>query len=211
MATVTLSDARQALVRTRVLDGVADVLRRGEELTFANVAAAASVPERTVYRHFPSREALLAAVYDWANERIGFHERPTDAEGMAQLVRRMFPAFDAIAPVIRELLIAPEGKLARLAHNEGRKRAALALVQNEAPGLDRTSARRVAAIFQLLASAPAWQTISEYWGIDGTEAAEASVLAMELMLDGIHARERRRRRARKTPGKAARRAEEERQ
>ena len=78
--TFSLSKARLDLVRQRALEGAADVLRRGDVLTFANVSKAAGVPERTLYRHFPSREALLSAIFEWANERIGFRgDLPEDA------------------------------------------------------------------------------------------------------------------------------------
>ena len=115
MSSVPLQEARSALVRERVLEGVAELLAAGEELTFAKVAGAAGVPERTVYRHFATREALLTAVFHWANRRIEFEgDLPVDVEGASRLVRRVFPGFDELAPVIRELLIAPEGLAARL-------------------------------------------------------------------------------------------------
>lgn len=189
MSPTTLSDARAELVRERVLDGVAALLDSGDDVTFAKVSAAAGVPERTVYRHFPTREALLAAVFDWANRRIGFSgSYPTDGQGALDLVRRVFPGFDDIAPVIRELLLAPEGRLARLADRAGRRRAALALVRREAPKLTRTEAKRVAATVQLLTAATTWQALHDYWEMDGWEAGETAALAIELVLEGARAR-----------------------
>lgn len=209
MKPVSLSGARAELVRQRVLDGVARLLERGEALTFAAVAAAAAVPERTVYRHFPTREALLGAVYEWVNARIGAAaERLVDAPGLARQLRQAFTGFDALAPVVRELLVAPEGRLARLAHNPERQRAALALVRHEAPGLDAASARRLAAALQLLTSAASWQTLRDYWGMDGAEAAETAVLGSELMLEAARARAASGRRARARRKKVARRAPE---
>jgi AcrR family transcriptional regulator len=189
MSSGSLQEAKSAVVRERVLEGVAEVLGAGDDLTFARVARAAGVPERTVYRHFPTREALLTAVFEWANRRIGFDGgRPTDGREAAVLVRRVFPAFDEIAPVIRELLIAPEGQLARLSGNERRQQAALAVVDGEAPGLDPTDRRRVAAVVQLLTAAATWQTLRDYWGMDGAEAGEAAALALELVLGGARTR-----------------------
>jgi AcrR family transcriptional regulator len=191
-SSVSLQEARAAVVRERVLDGVATVLAAGDDLTFAKVAKAAQVPERTVYRHFPTREALLSAVFDWANRRIGFDGAlPTDRDAVVALVRRVFPGFDEIAPVIRELLIAPEGLLARLSSKADRQQAALAVVNDEAPGLDPTSARRVAAAVQLFTAASTWQTLGDYWDMDGDEAAETVALALDLLLDGARARGRR--------------------
>jgi AcrR family transcriptional regulator len=193
MRSGSLQDARAAVVRRRVLEGVAELLAAGDDLTFAKVATAAGVPERTVYRHFPTRQDLLTAVFDWANERIGFAgvEPPADGAGAVELVRRAFPAFDELAPIIHELLIAPEGLPARLSGNDRRRRTALAVARHEAPGLDRTTTRRVAAVVQLLTAAATWQTLRDYWDMDGAEAAETSALAITLVLDGARAAARR--------------------
>jgi hypothetical protein len=90
--------------------------------------------------------------------------------------------------VVRELLIAPEGRLARLADRAARRRAALALVRREAPQLTRTNAKRVAATVQLLTSATTWQALHDYWEMDGREAGETAALAIELVLEGAKAR-----------------------
>ena len=186
---MSLQEERAAVVRERVLEGVAAVLVAGEDLTFSKVAKAAQVPERTVYRHFPTREVLLSAVFDWANRRIGFDgEPPADRNDVIALVRRVFPGFDEIAPVIRELLIAPEGLLARLSSKNDRQQAALTVVRDEAPGLDPASTRQVAAAVQLLTAAATWQTLRDYWDMDGNEAAETAALALDLLLDGARTR-----------------------
>ena len=191
MVAVKLSDARAELVRQRVLSGLVALLGRGEPWTFSSLAKAAGVPERTIYRYFPTREALLEGLFDFANQRIGFHgELPSDAEALATLVRRSFPGFDEIAPVVRELLIAPEGKLARLKHKAARPRASLALVRREAPELDSKRRRQLAAVLQLLSQAATWQALREYWDMDGAEAAEASARAIELLLAGAKVRAR---------------------
>ncbi len=191
MVAVALSEARAALTRRKILEGLEELLGRGEAWTFSGVAKAAGVPERTVYRYFPTREALLTALFDSANQRVGFHgQLPSDAEGLVALVRRSFPGFDRIAPVVKELLIAPEGKLARLGRKSARQRASLALTRGEAPGLDARSARRLAAVLQMLSQAATWQTLREYWDMDGAEAAEAAALAIEPLLSGARARDR---------------------
>jgi AcrR family transcriptional regulator len=187
-----VKSARSDAVRERVLEGVAALLRNGGDLTFAKVAKAANVPERTVYRHFPTREALLAAVFEWSNRQIGFDGTlPVDAATTAALIRQVFPGFDAIAPVIHELLISPEGLTARRQQLAKRRSAALDVVKREVPALDAARARRVAAILQLLTTAATWQTLRDYWDMDGKEAAETAALAVELVLAGAGAKRRR--------------------
>jgi hypothetical protein len=64
-------------------------------------------------------------------------------------------------------------------------------VAHEAPGLDRGDARRLAACLQLLSAAATWQTLRDYWDMDGAEAAESAALAIRLLLAGARQRKRR--------------------
>ena len=100
------------------------------------------------------------------------------------MVRHQFTTFDEVAPVVRALLLAPEGLAARLHDNDGRRAAALAVVEHDAPGLDATTRRRAAAAVQMLTSAAAWQTLRDYWDMDGAEAAETVAVALSMLLEG---------------------------
>lgn len=184
-----MADARADLVRTRVIEGVVSLLSAGRPLTFKEVAQEAGVPERTVYRHFPTRADLLAAVFAWTNEQIG-HDgpRPTDEAGVVALARDAFRGFDDLAPVVRRMLVEPDGRDARLADVAERRRAAVGLVDTEVPGLDPATRDRVAAAVQVLTVAATWQSLHDYWDLDGAEAAEAVALAIGLLLEGARAR-----------------------
>ena len=110
-----------------MLDGVAELIAAGDDVTFAKAAAAAGVPERTVYRHFPTRDALVAALFEHTNERIGFGGTlPRTGAEMTAMVQQVFPGFDAVAPVVAELLASPEGRRARLGALDERRAAARA-------------------------------------------------------------------------------------
>src|SRR3990172_6930608 len=118
MVTASLPEARFALVRDRVMEGVAELLTAGVDGQLPATGAAAGA-----------------------------------------LVRRVFPGFDAIAPVIRELLVAPGGRLARLSDKAERQRAFTGVVKHEAPGLGRHAERHVAAALQLLTAAATSQAL----------------------------------------------------
>jgi len=180
-----LQDARADLVRERVLEGVARVLDDGEDLTFARVARAAGVPERTVYRHFPNREALMAAVFGWANDRVGFTgDAPSTPDAMTAMVRQVFPGFDTIGSVVDELLSTTEGRRARLASLDERRTAAEEVVAHAAPNLRPAERRQVAAVIQVLGSAAVWQALRDFWDWDGETSADAIATAIDLLLAG---------------------------
>lgn len=185
-----LQEAKADVVRNRVVEGTVSLLRSGRSVTFKDVAGEAGVPERTVYRYFPTRKALLSAVFDWTNEQIG-HEgpRPTTHADLVALVRRAFEGFDEFAPVVRQMLIEPDGRAARLADVADRRRSAIELVGNEVPGLDRATRDRVAAAVQILTVAATWQSLRDYWDLDGRRAAETAALAIDLLLEGARARQ----------------------
>jgi AcrR family transcriptional regulator len=184
-----LRELKADVVRGRVIDGAVAVLNDGRPLTFKEVAREAGVPERTVYRYFPTRAGLLAAVFDWTNEQIGYEgPRPTTEAALLTLVRQAFRGFDDHAAVVRQMLIEPDGRRARLADVGARRRAAIALVRNEAPDLDPVTRDRVAAAVQVLTVASTWQSLHEYWDFDGEAAAETSTLAIQLLLEAARAR-----------------------
>jgi AcrR family transcriptional regulator len=179
----SVTEAKAALVRERVLDAVGALIAAGDDITFAKAAAAAGVPERTVYRHFPSRDSLVAALFEHTNRRIGFDgELPATPAAMSDMVRRVFPGFDTVAPVVGELLASPEGRRARLGALEARQAAALDVVANARPDLDPVAARHLAAVVQVLGTAAVWQALRDFWAMDGTEAATAVTTVLDVLL-----------------------------
>jgi TetR/AcrR family transcriptional regulator, mexCD-oprJ operon repressor len=103
---------RQALqerVAAAIIAAAARALaEHGEQASMADVATAAGVARATVYRYFPSREALLANVADLAvadagarlaSARIG--EVPPD-EGVSRAVRALTDAGDPFIVIVRE-------------------------------------------------------------------------------------------------------------
>ena len=181
----SLEQAKVTLVRNRVLDAVSELIAAGDDVTFAKAATAAGVPERTLYRHFPNRDALIAALFEHVNRRIGFEDGPpTTAGQMTAMVQRVFPGFDTVAPVVAELLTSPEGRRARLIAVGDRRAAAAAVVADARPDLDPDPARHVAAVVQVLGTAAVWQALRDFWDMDGDEAAAAVTTVIDILLSG---------------------------
>jgi AcrR family transcriptional regulator len=60
--------------RRRILDAAGRLMEdRGlEEFSFGEIATEAGVKERTVYRHFPSKSALIDGLCAWYQERVRY-------------------------------------------------------------------------------------------------------------------------------------------
>lgn len=93
-----------------ILDAAAVVLaERGPAASMAEVADAAGVGRSTLYRYFPSRETLLAALADTALAEAGERIRQArlDAVPVEEAVARLARAFVAVGT--RYLVLVREG------------------------------------------------------------------------------------------------------
>ena len=65
--TPSLRDRQRAETREQILRAVGRQLEQGrlDDLSFAEIAADAGLGERTVYRYYPTKEALLGAFWAW--------------------------------------------------------------------------------------------------------------------------------------------------
>ena len=109
MSDAALRPALQQRVIGAIVDAAAGVIAaRGESASMSDVAAAAGVARATLYRYFPSRQALLdelaaLAVAD-AQERLvaaRLEEVATD-EGVTRVVRALVEVGDAFIVLARE-------------------------------------------------------------------------------------------------------------
>jgi len=175
--------------RRRILDAAGRLMEnRGlEEFSFAEIAAEAGVKERTVYRHFPSKGALIAGLCEWYQQRVRYGDfARTEADLLAKPTQ-MFPALDANERLARALWSSPQGREFRLSNVEERKDGIKVAIADAVRGLPPRQARWVAAVVHVLLSSATWQTMKDYWAMSGEEAGKASSMAIELLLNAVRA------------------------
>lgn len=181
-----LREAQAAATRERILDAAGSLVERGQELTYAAIAEAAQVQERTVYRHFATKADLHAAFWKRTNaDPLPLAEGARDLASLAALVERSFAAFDAREHLVRAMLHSEEGRAMRLGANAERRRRFERVVAAEIPKLDARSRRRAAAAAQVLSSAMAWEYFRDYWDMDGAEASACACQAIVALIDGL--------------------------
>ncbi len=93
-----------------------------------------------------------------------------------------FPRFDDHEAMFRWFVSSPQGQSIRLSVNAQRQKSYLALVRKARPELDRAAQRRLAGVCQLLDSSSAWQSLKDYWDMDGAEAGRSASEAIAGLL-----------------------------
>ena len=179
-----LRERQKADTRALILETVERLLTRRSlgELSLATVAQEAGVTERTVYRHFETREQLLEATWAAVNDAIGIKDFPQTAAELIERPKHLFPAFEKRAEVIRAMLASPQGREMRLRANTQRQSAIRAAVKSARPNLREPALTRLCAAVQLFCSASAWATMTDYWGLDSAEAGRAASDAIAQLL-----------------------------
>ena len=175
--------------RQRILDAAGKLMEdRGlEEFSFASIAKEAGVKERTVYRHFPTKTALIESLCEWFQKRIHYGDfAHTEAELLAK-PQQIFPGFEENERLARALWASPQGRAFRLSNVEERKDGIKAAIADAVRGLPPRQARWIAAAIHALLSSATWQSMKDYWSLSGDEAGKASSMAMELMLNAVRA------------------------
>jgi AcrR family transcriptional regulator len=175
--------------RQRILDAAGRFMQdRGlAEFSFAAIAAEAGVKERTVYRHFPNKDALLAGLWEWFQARIRYGSiARTEAELLAK-PEHTFPGFDENEQLARAMWSSPQGREFRLSNVDERKAGIKAAIGDAVRGLPPKQAKWLAAVIHVLYSGAAWGTMKDYWGLSGSEGGKASAMAIELLLNAARA------------------------
>lgn len=180
----SLREAHKDQTHLRILDAAIEEIRDGsfDALTIAKVAERARVTERTIYRHFETREDLLKAVWPRLQARVGSAGFPHSADEVIATPLRLFPRFDHEAGLIRASISSQAGLEVRLSANDERRAAMLACVRDALPEMGDAASRRRAAILQLIDSAYAWAALKDFWDLDGAEAGYAAAEAIAILL-----------------------------
>ena len=183
--TSPLRERQTADTRAAILEALGAELAAGglEEFSVARLARRAGVSERTVFRHFPTRETLLDGLSQWFNDRVGDFPPDVSAEAIPTTIAQVFADFDEHEALTRAMLASPGGRefrrharAARLA----RLHAALAPVLD---GADPERAAAARALVLALCSARTWQAMRDEGGLDGAAAGRAVAHAIQLILD----------------------------
>jgi AcrR family transcriptional regulator len=177
---------------TIILEAVARILSTHSlaAVTIAEVARVAEITERTVYRHFATRDDLLHAFWTWQLQRAGGQNvvAPASREQLLENIQRLFSNLDQNEGVVRAMLTAPDGAEIRRTTNEARVTAMNVFLERTFPGLPADERRQLAAGITALASIHGWVFMRDNCGYDGREAGLAAAFTIDMVLEAASAR-----------------------
>jgi AcrR family transcriptional regulator len=148
----------------------------------------AGVQQRTVYRYFPTKADLEQGLWDWIIEHLTHAEfTARNEEELVDAMRTSFEGFDVGAPLIQAMLHSPQGLSIRLRQQERRRVMFEACIKEAVPDAPPFIRTRAAAALQVLYSAPSWEFLRSFWGMNAAQAADVIELAIRAMLAGLQA------------------------
>lgn len=154
------------------------------------IAARAGVSERTIFQHFPDREALLVAVADRQTERVTAMLEPISSDGPLEsridaLVAQRAKVWDTIAPVRRAgELVEPFSEVIGAGLKRFRAFNRSQIEQVFGPELERLREPDRATVIDATAAASEWTTWKELRFHQGRSTAAAR-RAMRRTLQGL--------------------------
>lgn len=190
---LTLTERHAEETRRILLDAAIPLLERAgpRELTVRAVAAEAGVSERTVFRYFASREALLDAVAAEASRRIAAPSPPASLAALPGYARILYACFEEKAALVEAALHTEIYERIREGVARRRWRTIRALVDAAAPRLPARERKLAAAGIQFHLAATAWHYYRATFGFSAEEAGEAAERAIRLAVDDVLRRAKR--------------------
>jgi AcrR family transcriptional regulator len=176
-------DRQRESTRKAILDSAMTMLREEPTSTISHEAIAdrSGIAARTVYRHFPTRGHLGAALWARIRDETGTRWPTTEAE-IAPAVRAQFAQFEKHEAFVRATTFAPATSDSR-AHGSAEGRAAfgqsLAAVTRD---LSPAEGKRLIAVCVAIYSAPFWQMLRDRGKLSAVEARETAVMALEAVI-----------------------------
>jgi AcrR family transcriptional regulator len=184
-----LREKQLAETRNAILEAVAAEIAESGPAGFSvqGVADRAGVTHRTVYNHFPTREALNDAFAEYV-ERVLHEQGVGNAEegaGVADLPRIAGQFHGSIgdnAAYLRAyvMMTIATGKAARVFRDRSRKMEKL--IDRELGPLDPGVAKLVTSAVRLFMSSAGWFLVSQHHGLAPAEAGRMSEWAVKTLL-----------------------------
>ncbi|MBC7593516.1 MAG: TetR/AcrR family transcriptional regulator [Kineosporiaceae bacterium] len=182
----SLRARQQRVARATILDATLEMLvESDDEPSYAEIARRSGVARRTLYRYFPTRDELYAAVGEHTVTRLGL---PIDIGTSSQLVAS-FKHASGISmrnvPLARALVKTTAGRRVRSGPWSRRSAAVATALEDAVAHLPPRQARGATAIMQYLFGLHTWVRLHDEYGLSPEDARESVAWALETLLSEL--------------------------
>jgi AcrR family transcriptional regulator len=173
--------------RNQILRALAGQLTAGNSAGFSVDAAAreAGVTARTVFRHFPTKDDMLAALSQWVLSITGNVPLPDGAEQLADTVIDSYTLFEDNAELMQALLLSEAGRGVRSRLTSRRRQGLAAALAGPVDHLPARQRRAVQALLTHLMTAETWWQLRKEYGVNGEDSARAVAWVVGLALEAL--------------------------
>lgn len=175
--------ARQT--RERIFDAVLALLVERGPLTVPAIAQRAGVAVPTVYRHFPTREALMDASIEAIGERVRRPDIPATPEAYLDRVGARVAWYEEHPDLARAILVAEANAPYREAMQRRREQRLVEVFASRLGHLPPERGRAIAALINWIGFASTWSMLRDDWRLSADDAAWAVEWATRTVLDAI--------------------------
>lgn len=195
-----LRERQATQTRELILDALAQVITEhgASDFTIETVAEQAGVATRTVYRHFPNRQALLDGLTTLLDERFAALREAEEIpwlsgdDGGTDDLLEALPAvmrwFDELEPVSTAMVLTGHGGMLRSQPHDARTEQFRALLEPDLERVDPGERDAVFAVIRHLLSSQTWFVLRNEFGIDGETAGHTVARAITAVLEDAAAR-----------------------
>jgi AcrR family transcriptional regulator len=189
----SLREAQRAVTEQRIIGALATLIDEEHplEISMAAVAKRAGVSEPTLYRHFPTKRDLFAALAGHQFRTVAAGLEPASADELAQAVRTVFQRSAGMENTVRWTLAAPDPERVPRANVEARLGMLRTALSGVLDGLDDGTAQLLLRTVLLLTSPMAWLYWNDYLGLDPAAAAETAGWAIKTLSEAAQPPRRR--------------------
>jgi AcrR family transcriptional regulator len=185
-----LREERSVQTRERILDGLVQVMARNgiAELSIPLVAREAGVSIPSVYRYFPTKRDLIAALDEYAHRKGSFTfaeyppmETPDD---LAEIVPQTFKRREAIESTLSAAMNSKLGYAIRRPEFEERAKYYAKALRPAMDGLSRKERQFFTDVVFVLSSFSCVRAFRDYLGLSTDEAGERVAWAIRTLARG---------------------------
>jgi AcrR family transcriptional regulator len=183
----SLAERHSDLSQQVILDAAVALLERGSvtDLSVRAVARQAGIAERTVFRHFATRDELLDGVAQEVTRRLELPPDPTSLHELLDYPKALFACFEAASALTKAVLHSE--LLHRVRSNDAERRgiAVRRLVDQLAPKRPERE-RKLATVnirYHIIAST--WHYYRVHFGLTLKESIDSAEIAVTQALSGL--------------------------